>query len=531
MSTSKADGRRRQRGEIEQLPSGALRIRVYAGRDPLTNGKHYLVETISAEHANPRKEAERVRTRMLNEVDEKRNARTKATVDVLMTRYLDIIDVDETTKNKYNQHIRVHIRPLLGKLPIGKLDGETLDTFFLILRTCRKHCKGKKFIEHRTPTSHECDDRCRPHECKPLGNSTIRQVRSCLSGALSRALRWKWISVNPLEHCEPAKISQPDPNPPTAEQAAIIVNEAFQDLMWGVFIWLAMVTGARRGEICALRIDGFNRENRTLEIRASIAQRGKKTWEKDTKGHQKRIIALDETAFLLLELYLALCKEEATKLGITLSEDARIFSLSPDNNTWLKPDSVSQRYTRMCQRLGWDMNIHELRHYSATELVAAGVDPRTIAGRMGHSGGGTTTLKVYSAWVSEADQRAAGNLAAHMPAPPIALDDSGLLVSRAQPRAEHPYQKIVNDLMSAITCGALKVGDPIPTQNELARRYNVSAGTTARVFEMLKEMGIIQATRGKRALVIATRLESFDSRSGQSSVVNLAIQRQKRKNG
>ena len=76
---------------------------------------------------------------------------------------------------------------------------------------------------------------------------------------------------------------------------------------------------------------------------------------------------------------------------------------------------------RMCARLGWDMHIHQLRHYSATELIAAGVDVRTVAGRLGHGGGGTTTLKVYSAFVAEADQRAAGALVRHLPPLPAHL--------------------------------------------------------------------------------------------------------------
>jgi len=70
----------------------------------------------------------------------------------------------------------------------------------------------------------------------------------------------------------------------------------------------------------------------------------------------------------------------------------------------------------------WDMHVHQLRHYSATELIAAGVDVRTVAGRLGHGGGGgTTTLKVYSAFVAEADQRAAGSLSGRLPALPAQL--------------------------------------------------------------------------------------------------------------
>jgi integrase len=84
----------------------------------------------------------------------------------------------------------------------------------------------------------------------------------------------------------------------------------------------------------------------------------------------------------------------------------------------MNPDTVTQRYDRMAKRLGITTTFHKLRHYSATELIAAGVDVRTVAGRLGHGGGGTTTLKVYAAWVSEADQRAAQALALRLPRRP-----------------------------------------------------------------------------------------------------------------
>ena len=46
-----------------------------------------------------------------------------------------------------------------------------------------------------------------------------------------------------------------------------------------------------------------------------------------------------------------------------------------------------------------------------TELIAAGVDVRTVAGRLGHGGGGATTLRVYAAWLAAADKSATGLLA------------------------------------------------------------------------------------------------------------------------
>jgi DNA-binding GntR family transcriptional regulator len=102
--------------------------------------------------------------------------------------------------------------------------------------------------------------------------------------------------------------------------------------------------------------------------------------------------------------------------------------------------------------------------------------------------------------VSEADQRAAGNLGARMPKLPITVDAAGSVVVE-QPAGDNPYQRIAADLRSAITCGALKPGDLIPTVTELSARYGVSAGTAHRAIAELKSAGLITASRGRRAVV------------------------------
>jgi integrase len=59
---------------------------------------------------------------------------------------------------------------------------------------------------------------------------------------------------------------------------------------------------------------------------------------------------------------------------------------APDGSTYLTPGALTQRYNRLVERLGIDTNLHKLRHYTATELLAADVDVRTVAGRRGHPG-------------------------------------------------------------------------------------------------------------------------------------------------
>lgn len=87
-------------------------------------------------------------------------------------------------------------------------------------------------------------------------------------------MRWHWIGDNPLSQAESPRSVKHDLHPPTPEQAAAILNAAFTDLPWGVLLWLAMTTGARRGELCALSWDLLDFDNAVLVIRSSIAQDG-----------------------------------------------------------------------------------------------------------------------------------------------------------------------------------------------------------------------------------------------------------------
>jgi hypothetical protein len=140
-------------------------------------------------------------TRLLGQVDERRNPRTKATVNQLLDRYLEVLDVDQSTRTAYEGYIERHIRPMVGDLQAGRVDVEALDSFYAQLRRCRRRCRrgGRRLIDHRTEREHECDQRCRPHVCRPLAASTLRQIHWILSGAFDRAVRWGHLTVTQIE--------------------------------------------------------------------------------------------------------------------------------------------------------------------------------------------------------------------------------------------------------------------------------------------------------------------------------------------
>lgn len=112
-----------------------------------------------------------------------------------------------------------------------------------------------------------------------------------------------------------------------------------------------------------------------------------------------RWICLDPATVEVLQENRERYEAAVRQLRAEPTNEALLFSYEPTFNRPYDSSGVMHRYARMCAGLGIDSHLHALRHYSATELPTAGVDLRTMAGRLGHAGGGATTLRVYAAWV------------------------------------------------------------------------------------------------------------------------------------
>lgn len=495
---ARAPRRKRARGGIEELPSGALRVYAYAGIDPLSGKKNYLREVIPP---GPKAddEAEKALRRLLTKIDESRHPTTNASLDQLLDRHLEMLDIGEGTRKMYAKYLAKHVRPFVGRLKAAAVDVAVLDSLYAELRRCRTHCTTRKGVDHRTPREHVCDGRCRPHACNPLSSTTIRHIHYILNGAYEKGVRWRWVSQNPVQLVDAPAAKPPDPQPPTPEEAARIVEEAWEDLDWGMLVWLTMTTGARRGELCGLRWSHVDLPNGVLTIRRAIAQHGTVLLEKATKTQQQRRVSLDPETVKALTEHWERCSARCEALGYPLPRDAFVFSLSPDGSEHLVPSSVTQRYSRLAKRLGIKTHLHSLRHYSATELIAAGVDIRTVAGRLGHSGGGVTTLRVYAAWLAEADQRASASLAARAPVRPVG---PATVAGRALRRPKTPRELLAIELRQQILDGAYADGEHLPGNKALGRERGLSSSTVHRAYELLKEWGLLEGDERERPRVV-----------------------------
>ena len=245
-----------------------------------------------------------------------------------------------------------------------------------------------------------------------------------IRAALNQATKWKMTLENPADDVDLQTVSKPEMHVPTVDQARALVFRAAEssspDL--GPILLFAMLTGMRRGEICGIQWSDIDWPSSRVTVRRSIWQ-VKSTWGvKDPKTHQVRAIALDPVAVSLLTARKARAESEAATACVPLSADAFVWSTLADGFAPRTPNSLTRAFHRLCRTMEsealaadpprvetWQFRFHDLRHLSATQMVAQGLDPKTVASRLGHANP-SVTLAVYAHAVEARDRDAADGL-------------------------------------------------------------------------------------------------------------------------
>jgi integrase len=135
------------------------------------------------------------------------------------------------------------------------------------------------------------------------------------------------------------------------------------------------------------------------------------------KTRSKRRVAIGPAVVELLRARRLEQAKHALANGVSLSPDAYVFSHEPDGSKPIRPDGVTQRFTALARRLEVTGRLHDLRHILVTQLIASGVDVRTVSGRVGHRDGGRTTLGTYAHFQAAQDRQAAELMEAAASAP------------------------------------------------------------------------------------------------------------------
>jgi integrase len=265
----------------------------------------------------------------------------------------------------------------------------------------------------RPGPAHDCRSAgCRPHVCHPMKASTIRGIHSILSGAFAAAQRWEWTDRNPAESAKPpTTIRQPVPATSPDDVAKVIAEARSRSAALGLYLWLVVVTGVRRGELCGLQLCDIDLDRGLVHVAFNYVVRGGQRVRKDTKTHQDRWLAIDPDTCALIATHLDEIRAELAAVGVGLRDDAYLFSNDPAHVRPWNPDWATHKVAEAADAAGVKLDIKGGRHYTASQLLAGGFDLRNTAARLGHSGGGATTLRHYADPVPEVDRRAAAYLA------------------------------------------------------------------------------------------------------------------------
>jgi integrase len=200
--------KRRRRGHIRQRGPTSFLAVAYAGVDPMTKKQRYLTET-----ARTYDDAEKALTWLLAQVDQQRSPATGATVASLIARWLEVADLELTTRDGYEGYkgyIRRNIPPVLGDMPLRRLNAETLDRFYAHLRAHGGRCTRCWDRARRGLPPLRAGERYQPksnapevvHEpdCArglPLAPSSVRQIHAIMRRALAQGVKWGWLPTNP----------------------------------------------------------------------------------------------------------------------------------------------------------------------------------------------------------------------------------------------------------------------------------------------------------------------------------------------
>jgi integrase len=215
----------------------------------------------------------------------------------------------------------------------------------------------------------------------PLSASAVRELHSVLSGAFKQALVWGWIAHNPVKQATAPSTGSAGVSPPDAQGVARLLEVARdEDPELGLFLRLAVVLGARRGELCGLKWRDVDLDNGEVFIaRGVVRVAGRPLIDKDTKTHAKRRVAIGPDTAELIKAYRLRQVQGALAVGASLPPDAYVFSQKADGTKPASPDGVTHRFQQLAARLSVRARLHDLRHFMVTQLVAGGVDWRTVS--------------------------------------------------------------------------------------------------------------------------------------------------------
>lgn len=363
-------------GHIRQRGKRSWELKFDAGSDPLTGKRRIRYVSFKG----TKREAQIELARLISEhaaggsVDP-----SKITVREFLERWdrdYAATNLTPKTRERYQQLIKNQITPNIGQIQLQKLWPTHLNELYA------KLCNGG------------------------LSPQTVKHVHRLLHSALGYAGASRIAQQNVASLAKPPKVDPAEIEILTAEQVSQLLRHIEGRTLHPI-IAVALATGARRGELLALRIKDFNPNACTIRIERSLEQTKAGLRFKPPKTRKgKRTIAIPPS--LVAELRGYIVKMQERRLSFGLGKAAPDDLLFPRWDGQVRsPHWLTQKFAMVMAALKIKgVTLHSLRHTHASQLIAARMDPVTISRRLGHSSP-TTTLAIYGHLFRNTDAEAA----------------------------------------------------------------------------------------------------------------------------
>ena len=287
-------------------------------------------------------------------------------MDKWMDEYM-IFTIKENTIKGYRSQIDHQIKPFIGHKQLASLTTADIQKFYN---------KIKK------------EGRVHPHPIHGhvLSDSMVRKIHMMLHEAMEVAVRERYIVRNPTDNTTiPKKITTEKQVLDDSQLNRFL--EAIQcEPYWHDFFYVEVMTGLRRGEICGIKWSDIDFNEGTLCIKRSVSTKeggGVSIGETKTDAGVRTIIMPPSVATLLWK-----------KRSDAINE--WVFPHYTNPSDPLHPSSAYKKLKTLLKRLELPLlRFHDLRHTFATQATDGGVDPKTLAGILGHTDA-SFTLDTYT---------------------------------------------------------------------------------------------------------------------------------------
>ena len=372
----------RPRGSVRlKRPPDYWEVRAYAGLDPVTGRDRYVSRTIRG----GKRDADKVLAQLVAGVDTTGTSTTH-TLNELLSAHIDHLEArgrEARTIEGYRTIARRVAADHIGRQSLRRITPKTLDDYYLRLTG------------------------------RGLAAGTVQRYHALLRAAFRQAMAWGWAHTNPVQLATAPSTGRVSRRIPRSEVISSLIDAALtsRNPENGVALRVLAATGARRGEVCALRWSEVDLDSKVVQIRASIAQMADGMLiEKEPKSHQQRQVRLDDRTAVILGDHQARQDEQLRALGLQQREETYVFADLLDDATGqtpIPPSRLTQAFGRLRARVDGAANLrlHDLRHWNASTQLDAGEPLPAVAARIGDHV--DTLAKVYAHKGHRGDEGAA----------------------------------------------------------------------------------------------------------------------------